>query len=120
MIREVMFILCILSLASAVIAEESEQTVNSSGIEEQMPLNITDSVVNTTSNSTISNGSALINGTITTYPNQTSEGNTPVSSDTPHRATKTEEKPVYTLSIGSVYSSDYTEPQPRTFTSSGC
>jgi hypothetical protein len=28
--------------------------------------------------------------------------------------------PVYTLSIGSVYESDYTEPQPRTFSYSGC
>lgn len=33
---------------------------------------------------------------------------------------KAAEKPVYKLSIGSVYSSDYKEPEGRTFTTSGC
>jgi hypothetical protein len=55
----------------------------------------------------------LIQTNETAYANQTSVEENVTPQMTP-------EKPVYTRSIGSVYSADYQEPQPRTFSYSGC
>lgn len=106
-------------MVTVVIADESELAANSSEIKEQTHINMTNEG-NISSNSTISNGSSLGNGTIAGNLNQTSQDNISISSETLQNEEIKEKKPVYTLSIGSVYSSDYTEPQPRTFTSSGC
>lgn len=119
MIREVFLLLYIISMVTVVIAVESELALNTSGVEDQMLLNTT-AGGNISYNSTVINSTYPVNGTITYNENQTRETNTSTSSDTIQNAENTEGKPVYTLSIGSVYSSDYTEPQPRTFSSSGC
>jgi hypothetical protein len=91
MIRIAVLIICIFMLVTVVTAEETTATNNST----------TSKVSNITNSTNTSQQVSLENSAMT--------GTDSTPTPTP--------KPVYKESVGSVYESDYTEPQPMTFIS---
>lgn len=115
MIRPLLIIVCILCFGALSLAEEQNLTnnstnmsiVNASSISSEQNLNLTTNVTN----SSVSNGGDGTGSLNTSSLVQNSELN---------QSKSTVNEPVYKESIGSVYSPDYTEPQPMTFSYSGC
>ncbi len=95
-----LIIVCIFCVISFVFAEDLNLTNTT---------NLTN-ITNSTNSSGI-NQEDLMNTSVESPLTQESEGNQTGSA---------EKTMTYKESIGSVYSSDYTEPQPRTFSYSGC
>ena len=81
--------------------------VNASSMSSEQNLNLTANITN----SSVSNGGDETSSLNTNLPVQESGRN---------QSKSTANEPMYKESVGSVYSSDYTEPQPMTFSYSGC
>ena len=101
MIRVPVLFACLFVLACTAMADEMNITNNTTQVRDQNLTNLTFSD-NTTEVLNLSN--------MTPGENLTSS----------EKAVDKPVKPVYKLSIGCVYSPDYKEPEPMTFTSSGC
>lgn len=115
--------ICILLLmvfaAIPAIAEETAQnSTNSTDQNLSEPIHITDT--NRSALSPFSLNQSADMGTNLTANETESVQNQSEMNATDKKAASPTPTPVYKLSIGSVYSADYKEPQPRVFTYSGC
>jgi len=113
MIRTVTILICITLLFVAVIADETNNTTNSTSG--------TPNLTNVTNESQILSNTTFTADNLTNSSSLKSDTETSsLESDSQTTAQVTPaatEKPVYKLSVGSVYEADYQEPQPMTFTS---
>jgi hypothetical protein len=109
MIRVPVLFTCLFLLAGTAIADEMNITDNTTQMGDQNLTNLAFS----------DNTTEVLNLTVIGESNSANitPGENLTSSE---KAVDKPAKPVYKLSIGSVYSADYKEPEPMTFTSSGC
>ena len=132
MVQRILLFTVVLVLISPMMADETGLFNNTTMIGEQNLSNMTgnESAVGF-GNISLSQGLNLTgfegNETEVNLTNATTEGDSTLPVSPAPKKAKTETQsveptptPAYKLSIGSVYESDYKEPEPRTFTYSGC
>lgn len=132
MFQRILLFTTILILISPMMADEAGLLNNTTMIGEQNLSNVTgnESAVNF-ENTSIARGlnqtGFQVNETGVNLTNATTEGDSNLTISQATEEGKSENQsveptptPVYKLSIGSVYESDYKEPEARTFSYSGC
>ncbi len=119
MIPRICILLLVVLAAIPAIAEETTlNRTNSTDQNLSEPINITE--MNQSALSAFSLNMSADNSTNLSSDDPVSVQNRSERNATSPKAVSPTPTPEYRLSIGSVYSADYKEPQPRVFTYSGC